>query len=101
MQFQVRTDGNNGTAGVVNTFTQQVLTEAAALTFDHVCQRLQRTLGRTGHGFAAAAVVQQRVNGFLQHTLFVADDDVRSFKLKKSFQTVVTVDHAAIQIVQV
>ena len=101
MQFQVRTDGNNGTAGVVNTFTQQVLTEAAALTFDHVCQRLQRTLGRTGHGFAAAAVVQQRVNGFLQHTLFVADDDVRSFKLKKSFQTVVTVDHAAIEVVQI
>ena len=91
MQFQVRTDGNNGTARVVNTFTQQVLTEAAALTFDHVGQRLQRTLGRTGHGFAAAAVVQQRVNSFLQHAFFIADDDVRSLELKKTLQTIVTV----------
>ena len=101
MQFQVRTDGNNGTARVVNTFTQQVLTEAAALTFDHVGQRLQRTLGRTGHGFAAAAVVQQRVNSFLQHAFFIADDDVRSLELKKTLQTIVTVDHAAVEVVQV
>ena len=38
VQTQVWTYGNHGTTGVVHTFTQQVLTEAAAFTFNHVCQ---------------------------------------------------------------
>ena len=38
MQTQVRTYGNHRTAGIVHTFTQQVLTETTAFTFDHVGQ---------------------------------------------------------------
>ena len=101
VHLQFRTHRNHGTAGVVHTLTEQVLTEAAGLTLDHVSERLERALVRTGHRLAAAAVVDQRVDSFLQHALFVAHDDVRGLQLEQTLQTVVTVDHAAVQIVQI
>ena len=48
-----------------------------------------------------AAVVDQRINCLLQHTFLVADDDIRSAQLQQSFQTVVSVDNTAVQIIQV
>ena len=96
VQTQVWAYGNHGTTGVVHTFTQQVLTETTALTFNHVCQRFQRTFVGTGHGFTATAVIQQRVNRFLQHTFFVADNDVRSVQFQQAFQTIVTIDDATV-----
>ena len=101
MQAQFRTHRNHGTAGVVDALTQKVLTEATALTLDHVRQGLQRTLVGAGHRLAAATVVQKAVHRFLQHTLFVADDDVRCLQFEKTLQAVVAVDDAAIEIVQV
>ena len=77
VQFELRADRNNRTSGVVNTFTQQVLTETALLAFQHIGQRLQRAFVGAGNRSCAAAVVKQRVNGFLQHALFVADNNVR------------------------
>ena len=38
MQFQFRTDGNNRTSRIVNTFTQKVLTETSLFTFQHIRQ---------------------------------------------------------------
>src|SRR3546814_6577619 len=49
----------------------------------------------------AAAVVEQRIDGFLQHALFVADDDVRRAQLHQPLQAVVAVDDAAVEVVQV
>src|SRR5690606_7988994 len=40
-------------------------------------------------------------NRFLQHALFVAHDDVRRRQVEQALEAVVTVDHPAIQIVQV
>jgi hypothetical protein len=54
-----------------------------------------------GDGPAAAAVVEQRIDRFLQHPLFVADDDVRRAQFDQPLQAVVPVDHAAIEIVEV
>ena len=101
MQFQLRAHDDDRTTGVIDAFAQQVLTETAALALDHLCQGLQRTLVGAGHRFAATAVVQQRIDRFLQHALFVARDDLWSAQLHQAFQAVVTVDHAAIQIVQI
>ena len=101
MQLQLRADDDDRTARVVDALAQQVLAETAALALDHVGQRLQRTLVGARHRLAAAAVVEQRVDGFLQHPLFVADDDVRRLELEQALQPVVAVDHAAIQVVQV
>ena len=47
------------------------------------------------------SVVEERVHRFLQHALFVVDDDVRRLELEKAAQAVVAVDDAAVEVVQV
>src|SRR5690606_29326901 len=84
VQTQLRTHGNYGTTRVVHALTQQVLTETTLLTFDHVSQRFQRTLVGTGDRTTATTVIQQGVDRFLQHTLFVAHDDVRRVRLEQT-----------------
>ena len=65
------------------------------MPLEHVAERLKRTLVGTGDGAATTAVVEQGVNRFLQHALFVADDDIRRTKLDQALQTVVAVDDAS------
>src|SRR5690606_35249445 len=100
VQLQIRTDDDDRTAGIVDALAEQVLTEAALLALQHVGERLQRTLVGARDDAAAAAVIEQRVDSFLQHPLFVADDDVRRAELHQALQAVVAVDDAAIEIVQ-
>ncbi len=64
-------------------------------------ERLQRALVGAGDDAAAAAVVEQRVDGLLQHPLLVADDDVGRAQLDQPLQAVVAVDDAAIEVVEV
>ena len=101
VQTQGRTYGNYRTTRVVNTLTEQVLTETTLLTLDHVSQGFQRTLVRTGDSTATTTVVEQRINSFLQHPFFVAHDDVWGRQIQQALQTVVTVDHSTIKIVEV
>src|SRR5438876_56006 len=101
MQFQLRTDDDHRTSRVVDALAEQVLPEASAFALDHVGERLQRPLVRAGHRLAAAAVVEQAIDGFLQHPLFVADNNVGRLQLEQPLQPVVAVDHAAIQVIQI
>ena len=101
VQLQLRTDHDDRTAGVVDALAEQVLTEASLLALQRVGERLQRTIvGATQHA-ATASVVEQRVDGFLQHALFVAHDDFRRVQVHQLLQPVVAVDDAAIEIVQI
>ena len=101
MQAQLRTDHDHRTAGIVDALAEQVLAEAALLALQHVGERLQRTLVGAGDDAAAAAVVEQRVDGLLQHALLVADDDIGRAQLHQPLQAVVAVDDAAIEVVEV
>ena len=44
VHLQLRTNHDNRTSGVVHTFTEEVLTEAALLTLERVRERLERTV---------------------------------------------------------
>jgi hypothetical protein len=101
VQLERRAHHDDRAARVVDALAQQVLAEAPALALDHVGQRLQRALVGAGHGLAAAAVVQQAVDGFLQHALFVARDDLGRLELEQALQAVVAVDDATVQVVEV
>ncbi len=101
VQLERRAHGDDRTTRVVDALAQQILAEATRLALDHVGQRLERTLVGAGHRLAATAVVQQRVDGFLQHPLLVAHDDFRSLQLQQARETVVAVDDATIEVVQV
>src|SRR5450631_3306306 len=101
VQAQFGTDHDDGAAGIVDALAEQVLPEAALLALQHVGERLQRALVGAGDDAATAAVVEQRVDGLLQHAFFVADDDVRRAQLHQPLQAVVAVDDAAVEIVEV
>ncbi len=101
MQFQLRAHHDHRTTGIVHALAEQVLTEPALLALEHIGQRFQRTLVGAGDHAAATAIVEQGVDGFLQHPLFVADDDVRRAQLDQALEAVVPVDDAAIQVVEV
>ena len=50
---------------------------------------------------AALGIVDQRVNGFLEHAFFVSQDDFRSAEVDEMFQTVVAVDNTAVEVIEV
>ena len=101
MHAQGRTDHDHGTAGIIHTLTEQVLTETTLLTLEHVAQGLQRTVRSAGDRAATTTVVEQGIDGFLQHALLVVEHDFRSAELDQSLQTVVTVDHTTVEVVEI
>ncbi len=101
VQLQLGTDDDDRTAGVVDALAEEVLTEAALLALEGVGERLERTVVRAAQDAATAAVVEQSVDGLLQHALFVADDDLRRVQVHQLLEAVVAVDDAAIEVVEV
>ena len=101
MQLELGADHDHRAAGIVDALAEQVLPEPALLALQHVGERLQRTLVGAGDDAAAPSVVEQRIDRLLQHALLVADDDVRRAQLHQPLQTIVAVDDAAIEIVQI
>ena len=101
INLQLRTYNDNRTAGIVNTFSEKVLTETSLLTFQHIGKGFQRTISRSGNRTAAAAIINQGVNRLLKHTFFITHDNVRRSQFKKSFQTVISIDNPTVKIIQV
>ncbi len=101
VQLQVRAGDDHRAPGVVHALAEQVLAEAPLLALEHVRQALQRAVARSGDRTAAAAVVEQRVDGLLQHALLVVDDDLRRAEVEQPLEAVVAVDHASVQVVEV
>ena len=101
IDLQLRADDDNASARVVHALAQQVLPEAALLALEHIAQGLEGAVVRAGDGASAPSVVDKGVHRLLEHTLLVADDDVRGIELHQPLQAVVAVDNAAVQVVQV
>src|SRR5262249_34042054 len=101
IEAEFRADDDDGAAGVIHALGEEVLTETALLALERIGQGLERAVVRSAKNAAAAAVVEQSVNGFLEHALFIADDHVRRAKFHELLQPVVAVDDAAIEVVQV
>src|SRR5207302_1628796 len=80
---------------------EQVLAAPALLAVEPVGERLQRPVARAGYRATAAPVVEQGVDGLLQHALLVVDDDLRRAEVEQPLETVVPVDHPAVEVVQV
>ncbi len=101
VQAQGGPDNDDRTARVVHALSQQVLAEAPLLALEHVGEALERPVARARHGPSPAPVVEQGVDGFLQHALFVVDDDLGRAQVEQPLQPVVPVDHPAVEVVQV
>jgi len=101
VQLQLRTDNDNRTTGVVDTLTEEVLTEATLLTLQHVREGLEGAVGVTPDGVGLTGVVEQGVDRFLQHALLITQDHFRSLDINQALEAVVANDDAAIEIVQI
>src|SRR5689334_6839981 len=101
VQAQRRAGHDDRAARVVDALAQQVVAEAALLALEHVAQGLQGAVARARDGPAAAAVVEQGVDGLLQHPLLVVDDDLRRAEVQEPLEAVVPVDDAAVEVVEV
>src|SRR2546421_2265470 len=101
VELQLRADDDDGTAGVVHALAEKVLAETPLLALERIAEGLERAVVGSAQNAATAAVVEQRVNGFLKHALFVPHDDVRRAQLHELLQPVVAVNDAAIEVVQV
>jgi len=101
VELQVRSYYDYGTSGEVDSLSEQVLTESSLLTLEHVGQGFELTSAGSLNGSASSAVVDERVYGFLKHSLLITDDDVRSTELTELFKSVVSVDDSSVQIVEV
>src|SRR5687768_4467552 len=94
VQAELRADDDDRAARVVHALAEQVLTEPALLALEHVAERLERTLAATANRLRATAVVEQRVDRFLEHALLVPENDLRRAMHDELLQTVVAVDDA-------
>ena len=101
VELEVRPDDDHRPGRVVDTLAQQVLAEPALLALDHVGERLERPVRRTQHGALAAVVVEEGVDGLLEHPLLVADDHFRRVQVDQLLEPVVAVDDSPVQVVQV
>ena len=101
VHLEFRTYDDNRTTGIVDTLTEQVLTETTLLTFEESCQRFEFSVACARNGFTSSAVVNQSVYGVLKHSLFVADDYFGRAHFDELFKSVVSVDNSTIQIVKV
>src|SRR5580704_13128817 len=99
MQFQLRPDDDHRTTRVIHSLAEQVLTEPSTLAFEHVAQRFQGTISGARDGASVTAVIEQSVDRFLEHSLLVSNDDVRSLQLQKILQPIVSINDATIEIV--
>ena len=94
-------NNNDRTTRIVHSLTKQILTESTLFTLDHVCQRLKWALVSPRNGPATSSIIQQRIYSFLQHSLLITHDNVRCGKVQQPLQTIVPVDHPAVQVVKV
>src|SRR6185312_9833787 len=101
VQLELRADDDDRTARVVDALAEQVLAEPTLLTLEHVAQGLQRAVTRARDRTTTTTVVEQCVDGLLQHPLLVVDDDLGGAEVEQSTQTVVAVDHTTVEVVEV
>ncbi|EQD58972.1 hypothetical protein B1B_08380, partial [mine drainage metagenome] len=75
MKLEGRANYNDGSPRIVHPLAQQVLAKTTLLALEHVGETLERSITGTHDGTTATTVVEQGIDGFLEHALFVVDDD--------------------------
>ncbi len=101
VQLELRPDHDDRAAGIIDALAQQILPEPALLALEHVGERFKRPLVGPRDGAAAPAIVEQRIDRFLQHPLFIADDDIGRAQFNEPLQAVIAVDDPAVEVVEI
>src|ERR1700726_945134 len=92
MQFQLRSDHDHRTTRIIHALSEEILAEPPTLALEHIAQCFQRAISGASDGPTVTAIVEQSIYRFLQHSLFVSNNHVRSLQLKKILQTIISVN---------
>ena len=101
MELELGADHDDRTTGVVDPLTEQVLPETALFALEVVGQRFERPVVGALDDPSPSAVVEERVNRFLEHPFLVTDDDLGRAEVEELLEPIVAVDHPAIEIVEI
>ena len=96
VEFEFGPDDDDGAAGIVDAFAEEVLPEATLFAFKHIGERFERTIAGTSDGPSAPSVIDKGVEGLLKHAFFIANDDVGSFEMKQTIEAVIAIDDASV-----
>ena len=101
LEFELGTDHDDRTAGVVHALAEEILAEPPLLAAQGLAKGLKRTAVGAQVDPASLAVVEEGVDGLLEHSLFVADDKLGGLELHKLLQPVVSIDNPPVEVVEV
>ena len=101
VNFQLRTYDYNGTSGIVDTFSEKVLTERPCFPFSMSERDLSGLFDGPVTFFTVLTVVEQGIDRLLQHSLLILDYYGRGAEFKQSFQTVVSVYHTSVKVIDI
>ena len=105
VQLEFRTDHDDRPSGVVHTLSEKILTETSLLSLQGIGEGAKRSTlsGRSRRRSlpATSTVVEKSIHDFLQHALLIACDDFWRTDSHQFLQTIVPVDDATIEIIQI
>src|SRR5215204_1166221 len=101
VHLQARADHDDRPAGVVHALAEQVLTEPALLALEHIGEALERPVSGACDGASATPVIEEGVDGLLEHPLLVVHDHVGSAEVEQATKPVVPVYDPAVEVVQI
>ena len=65
MKFKFGANDDNGAAGIVDAFTEEILTETALFTLKHIGKGFKGTIAGSSDRSAPPAIINKRVNSLL------------------------------------
>ena len=77
------------------------MAEATLLASEHIRQRLQLMSATDRRCPSFPPVVDERIDGLLKHTFFIANYDCWSSQINQAAETVIAIDHAPVEIVKI
>src|SRR5829696_2927335 len=101
VHLQAGADHDHRAPRVIDALAEQVLPEATLLALEHVREALQSPVSGAGHGAAPTSVIEEGVDGLLEHPLLVVHDHVGSAEVEQTTKSVVPVYDPAVEVVQV
>ena len=101
VELELRPDDDDRPAGVIHALSEQILPEAPLFSAEKIREALQGAVSGPEYGLPHTAVIDQRIDGLLEHPLLVANDNFRRMQFLKFAKPVVPVDDSAVQVVQI
>ncbi len=105
MEFQFRTDDDDGTSRIIHTLSKEVLTETTLFPLERIREGTEgATLSGRGGSRSlttTGAVIKERIHCLLQHSFFIPGDHFWRTDREQFSQAIIPVDDTAIEIIQI